>query len=162
MNAEFILPIVIAAAEQDSVTLLATLAAILGPIGLILGALGGLYLARANRRRLDAQSQGDQATARRTDAEVPFIGSVYVRDLSEAAAALVSPLQQENARLRARLEVVEEATSSLRDKIAALEAENAAMAIQLHDAKERLTTDARRYERQLQDLMLRMRSQGQQ
>ncbi len=134
------------------VALLASLAAILTALT---GGAVSVYMMRSNRRRMDAEAAHLASQAGHVDRETQFTGTIYIKDLSEAAASIVATTRGENKELQARVEVLESRLDTARDRIEALEADNQRLARELHRAQERITEDQDNFQRQMRALMLR-------
>lgn len=79
-----------------------------------------VYMARASRRKTDAE-------ARRTEADIPYSGGEYIKNLSEASMSLMAPLRIEIELLRARNLALEVSLAASKERNDALELDNVAL-----------------------------------
>ena len=122
----------VALIEQGAAATAALIASIGALLTALIGGAVGLFMVGANRRRSDAGT---------------------VRDVTEAAVALVGPQRQELAEMRERVRTLEIQREADRGRILELEQHNSQLTRDLHEARERLTRDQARFQRQLNALM---------
>lgn len=94
---------------------------------------------KPNRRKLSAEADKAQG-------EVPFVGGSYVKDISDAASSLVTPLRSENETLRRRV-------LDLEIKILALESERSEIIRKLEYERDVNSTLANRYDRRMKRIV---------
>lgn len=146
----------------DPATTTAVVSSVTALVVAVSGTAGGLFMLRANRRRSDAEAAQLRAQANRDETETRFTGTVYIKDMSEAAVALATARASENAELRAentdlrdRVRELEKDRDDDRDKIEAVEKENAELRRELHETREEMARNNARFQQQMQQLMLR-------
>ena len=95
-------PLIVAAEAAGVLGLnLPTLIALVSALSAITAVVVGVFNASPTRKKLVAE-------ARASEANVSYAGGVYIKELSEAASTLVTPLSKENTMLRERILLLEE------------------------------------------------------
>lgn len=90
-------------------TVIAVIAALAAVASGVVTALVALTNIKGTRKKTSAEAD-------KIAAEASFQGASYVKDLSEAAASLVTPLRSENEKLQARIRLLEERVDELEKK----------------------------------------------
>ncbi len=99
------------------------------------GAFVAIYMLRTNKKGAEATTGKISAETSMIKAETQFVGSGYIKDLSEASVALSAPFREEIAALRARVSEFELTIYKLRDEKAALYLENLSLRTDLNSER---------------------------
>lgn len=103
-------------AGTDLPTLIAIVTAVAGSAAGLATVAVTLLTARQTKSKIGAEAENQQALADNTRAGTPFQGGAYVKELSEAASSLVTPLRSENEKLHQRIQVLEARMDELEEK----------------------------------------------
>lgn len=107
---------IMASVESNLPTYVAVSSAFAAVVATLVTAFVAAANFRNTKRKTGAEAQSQEATAAKINAEVPFQGGSYIRELSEAASSLVIPLRNENEKLLERVRQLEERVNTLEDK----------------------------------------------